>query len=157
MFTVSTSGTQLCNDIAVKPSDTKATIIVMLCASLLLSFHAANWSSPEMFSLQDTHCSFLFFFFLFFHRYGFGLPACRAYVEYLGGSLTLESMQGIGTDVYIRLRHINGKVESFRIWVTGPGDGCLEAWICTCILQACHSLCHTRTADQQFNCHWPLF
>lgn len=50
-------------------------------------------------------------------RYGFGLPACRAYVEYLGGSLTMESMQGIGTDVYIRLRHIDGKVESFRIWV----------------------------------------
>jgi len=49
------------------------------------------------------------------HGYGFGLPACRAYVEYLGGSLTMESMQGIGTDVYIRLRHIDGKRESFRI------------------------------------------
>lgn len=47
--------------------------------------------------------------------YGFGLPACKAYVEYLGGQLTLETMQGIGTDVYIRLRHIDGKMESFRI------------------------------------------
>jgi [3-methyl-2-oxobutanoate dehydrogenase (acetyl-transferring)] kinase len=49
------------------------------------------------------------------HGYGFGLPACRAYIEYLGGSLMLESMQGIGTDTYIRLRHIDGKQESFRI------------------------------------------
>jgi len=47
--------------------------------------------------------------------YGFGLPACRAYVEYLGGELTLETMQGFGTDIYIRLRHIDGKMESFRI------------------------------------------
>jgi [3-methyl-2-oxobutanoate dehydrogenase (acetyl-transferring)] kinase len=47
--------------------------------------------------------------------YGFGLPACRAYVEYLGGELSLETLQGFGTDVYIRLRHIDGKMESFRI------------------------------------------
>lgn len=25
-------------------------------------------------------------------------------------------MQGIGTDVYVRLKHIAGKEESFRIW-----------------------------------------
>jgi len=49
------------------------------------------------------------------HGFGFGLPTSRAYAEYLGGSLNLESMQGIGTDVYLRLRHINGKYESFRI------------------------------------------
>jgi [3-methyl-2-oxobutanoate dehydrogenase (acetyl-transferring)] kinase len=49
------------------------------------------------------------------HGYGFGLPACRAYVEYLGGTLTMETLQGIGTDIYIRLRHIDGKTESFRI------------------------------------------
>jgi len=49
------------------------------------------------------------------HGYGFGLPACKAYIEYLGGTLKLESMQGIGTDTYIRLRHIDGKQESFRI------------------------------------------
>lgn len=47
--------------------------------------------------------------------FGFGLPACRAYAEYLGGSLRLESMQGYGTEVYLRLRHIDGKHESFRI------------------------------------------
>ncbi|XP_028670859.1 3-methyl-2-oxobutanoate dehydrogenase [lipoamide] kinase, mitochondrial-like [Erpetoichthys calabaricus] len=49
------------------------------------------------------------------HGFGFGLPTSRAYAEYLGGSLTIQSLQGIGTDVYLRLRHIDGKEESFRI------------------------------------------
>ncbi|KAF7496677.1 [3-methyl-2-oxobutanoate dehydrogenase [lipoamide]] kinase [Sarcoptes scabiei] len=49
------------------------------------------------------------------HGFGFGLPTSRAYAEYLNGRLTIESMQGIGTDVYLRLRHIDGKHESFRI------------------------------------------
>ncbi|XP_043942300.1 3-methyl-2-oxobutanoate dehydrogenase [lipoamide] kinase, mitochondrial-like isoform X2 [Protopterus annectens] len=49
------------------------------------------------------------------HGFGFGLPTSRAYAEYLGGSLSIQSMQGIGTDVYLRLRHIDGKEESFRI------------------------------------------
>lgn len=47
--------------------------------------------------------------------FGFGLPTSRAYAEYLGGSLSIQSMQGIGTDVYLRLRHIDGKGESFRV------------------------------------------
>ena len=47
--------------------------------------------------------------------FGFGLPTTKAYAEYLGGSLDLVSMQGIGTDVYLRLKHIDGKLESFRI------------------------------------------
>lgn len=50
-----------------------------------------------------------------FYGFGFGLPTCRAYAEYLGGSLDIVSMQGIGTDVYLRLKHIDGKLESFRI------------------------------------------
>ncbi|EEC04863.1 3-methyl-2-oxobutanoate dehydrogenase [lipoamide] kinase, mitochondrial isoform X1 [Ixodes scapularis] len=49
------------------------------------------------------------------HGFGFGLPTSRAYAEYLGGTLTFETLQGIGTDVYLRLRHIDGKYESFRI------------------------------------------
>ncbi|XP_042165596.1 3-methyl-2-oxobutanoate dehydrogenase [lipoamide] kinase, mitochondrial isoform X3 [Oncorhynchus tshawytscha] len=49
------------------------------------------------------------------HGFGFGLPTSRAYAEYLGGSLSIQSMQGIGTDVYLRLRHIDGKGESFRV------------------------------------------
>lgn len=48
-------------------------------------------------------------------RFGFGLPTSRAYAEYLGGSVSIQSMQGIGTDVYLRLRHIDGKGESFRV------------------------------------------
>jgi len=43
------------------------------------------------------------------HGYGFGLPTSRAYAEYLGGSLTLHSMQGLGTDVYLRLKHFDDK------------------------------------------------
>ncbi|XP_050411184.1 3-methyl-2-oxobutanoate dehydrogenase [lipoamide] kinase, mitochondrial [Patella vulgata] len=49
------------------------------------------------------------------HGYGFGLPTAKAYAQYLGGSLTIETMSGIGTDVYLRLAHIDGKRESFRI------------------------------------------
>jgi len=60
-----------------------------------------------------------------FCRYGFGLPMSRAYAEFLGGSLTMESMQGLGTDVYLRLRRINETDESFRIWL----DCYIEQWI----------------------------
>jgi len=49
------------------------------------------------------------------HGYGFGLPASQAFARYLGGDITIESLQGIGTDVFIRLRHIDGKQEGFRI------------------------------------------
>lgn len=52
------------------------------------------------------------------HGYGFGLPTSRAYAEYLGGSLTLHSMQGLGTDIYLRLKHFNSTQEQtppFRI------------------------------------------
>ncbi|OQV23417.1 [3-methyl-2-oxobutanoate dehydrogenase [lipoamide]] kinase, mitochondrial [Hypsibius exemplaris] len=49
------------------------------------------------------------------HGFGFGLPTSLAYAKYLGGSLRIESMQGIGSDVYLRLRHIDGTRESFRI------------------------------------------
>ena len=50
-----------------------------------------------------------------FHSFGFGLPASKAYAEYLGGVLQVQTMQGIGTDVYLSLRHIDSKLESFRI------------------------------------------
>lgn len=49
------------------------------------------------------------------HGYGFGLPTSHAYAKYLGGALTLESLEGIGTDLYLRLSHIDGRSESFRI------------------------------------------
>ncbi|XP_002736817.1 branched-chain alpha-ketoacid dehydrogenase kinase-like [Saccoglossus kowalevskii] len=49
------------------------------------------------------------------HGFGFGLPTADAYAKFLGGSLEIQSMQGIGSDTYLRLRHIDGKFESFRI------------------------------------------
>ncbi|KAA0186990.1 hypothetical protein HAZT_HAZT003033 [Hyalella azteca] len=49
------------------------------------------------------------------HGFGFGLPTSRAYAQYMGGSLKVQTMQGIGTDVYLRLRHINSQGEAFRI------------------------------------------
>ncbi|KAL2891777.1 3-methyl-2-oxobutanoate dehydrogenase lipoamide kinase [Ceratocystis lukuohia] len=40
---------------------------------------------------------------------GYGLPLSRAYAEYFGGSLRVESLYGWGTDVYLRIKGI-GKV-----------------------------------------------
>lgn len=54
-------------------------------------------------------------FVISFYRYGFGLPSSITYADYLGGSLSMQTMQGIGTDVYLRLVHIDGTKESFRI------------------------------------------
>ena len=36
------------------------------------------------------------------HGYGFGLPTSKAYAEYLGGSIEFQTVQGIGTDFYLR-------------------------------------------------------
>ena len=47
--------------------------------------------------------------------YGFGLPTTRAYASFLGGALELYSLYGLGTDVYLKLSHINGPKDSFRI------------------------------------------
>lgn len=49
------------------------------------------------------------------HGFGFGLPTSRAYAQYMGGNLEIQTMQGIGTDVYLRIKHINSKFGSFRI------------------------------------------
>lgn len=48
------------------------------------------------------------------HGHGFGLPMSKCYAEYMGGSLILQSMQGYGTDVYLRLKRIDSQPESFR-------------------------------------------
>jgi [3-methyl-2-oxobutanoate dehydrogenase (acetyl-transferring)] kinase len=49
------------------------------------------------------------------HGYGFGLPTSRAYAEYLGGSLTFQSMQGIGSDFYLRIALIDNEPGVVRI------------------------------------------
>jgi len=48
--------------------------------------------------------------------YGVGLPIARAYAEYLGGSLEIRTLEKIGTDVYLTLKHIDPmEGHSFRI------------------------------------------
>ncbi|OON22264.1 ATPase/histidine kinase/DNA gyrase B/HSP90 domain protein [Opisthorchis viverrini] len=49
------------------------------------------------------------------HGFGFGLPLSRAYARQLGGDLQMYAIRSIGTDCYLRLRHIDGKTPSFRI------------------------------------------
>ena len=49
------------------------------------------------------------------HGYGFGLPTSKAYAEYLGGSLTFQSMQGIGSDFYLRIALIDDEPGRVRI------------------------------------------
>ncbi|KAM0257501.1 hypothetical protein ACHAQJ_004315 [Trichoderma viride] len=41
---------------------------------------------------------------------GYGLPLSRAYAEYFGGGIAVQSLYGWGTDVYLRLKGV-GKVE----------------------------------------------
>lgn len=41
---------------------------------------------------------------------GYGLPLSRAYAEYFGGGIALQSLYGWGTDVYLRLKGI-GKID----------------------------------------------
>lgn len=48
---------------------------------------------------------------------GMGLPLCKLYTKYLGGSLDLMSMPGVGTDVYLFLARIDAGSE-FRNSVT---------------------------------------
>ncbi|CAL8076617.1 unnamed protein product [Calicophoron daubneyi] len=47
--------------------------------------------------------------------YGCGLPISRAYARYFGGDITMQTIRPIGTDCYVRLRHIDGKGQPFRI------------------------------------------
>jgi len=49
------------------------------------------------------------------HGYGFGLPTSSAYAQYLGGSLQIQSLQGLGTDVYLRLKHLESPDHELRI------------------------------------------
>ncbi|KAF1994295.1 alpha-ketoacid dehydrogenase kinase [Amniculicola lignicola CBS 123094] len=44
---------------------------------------------------------------------GYGLPLGRAYAEYFGGGIAVQSLWGWGTDVYLSLRGV-GKMEEFE-------------------------------------------
>jgi len=46
---------------------------------------------------------------------GIGLPLSRAYANYLGGSIDIKSLHGIGCDTYVKLARID-TIEGFRIW-----------------------------------------
>jgi signal transduction histidine kinase len=41
---------------------------------------------------------------------GYGLPLSRAYAEYFGGSIAVQSLWGWGTDVYLTLQGV-GKID----------------------------------------------
>lgn len=41
---------------------------------------------------------------------GYGLPLSRAYAEYFGGGIAVQSLFGWGTDVYLRLKGV-GKID----------------------------------------------
>ncbi|KAL0578413.1 hypothetical protein V5O48_003563 [Marasmius crinis-equi] len=43
---------------------------------------------------------------------GYGLPMSRLYTKYFGGSLDLMSLEGLGTDVYLKLRCLDEAVNS---------------------------------------------
>jgi len=49
------------------------------------------------------------------HGFGFGLPTSKAYAEYMNGSLKIISMQGLGTDVILRLKHLDTDINALRI------------------------------------------
>jgi [3-methyl-2-oxobutanoate dehydrogenase (acetyl-transferring)] kinase len=49
------------------------------------------------------------------YGYGFGLPTSKVYAEYLGGSLSFQSMQGIGSDFYLRLALLDSESSTVRI------------------------------------------
>ena len=38
---------------------------------------------------------------------GIGLPIAKAYAKYLKGDLEIKSLDGIGTDTYLKIMHID--------------------------------------------------
>lgn len=44
---------------------------------------------------------------------GYGLPLSRAYAEYFGGGIAVQSLYGWGTDVYLRLKGV-GKIDAVK-------------------------------------------
>ncbi|CAN8102156.1 unnamed protein product [Discula destructiva] len=50
---------------------------------------------------------------------GYGLPLGRAYAEYFGGGVAVQSLYGWGTDVYLRLKGV-GKIQQQKSTGKGP-------------------------------------
>jgi len=48
---------------------------------------------------------------------GFGLPLARIYARYLGGELTLKSLEGYGLDAYLHLPRLGDKCENLPLHV----------------------------------------
>jgi pyruvate dehydrogenase kinase 2/3/4 len=54
---------------------------------------------------------------------GFGLPLARIYSRYLGGELTLKSMEGYGLDAYLHLPRLGDACENLPLPVKfSPGE-----------------------------------
>lgn len=54
---------------------------------------------------------------------GFGLPLARIYARYLGGELTLKSMEGYGLDAYLHLPRLGEACENLPLEVRfSPGE-----------------------------------
>lgn len=54
---------------------------------------------------------------------GFGLPLARIYARYLGGELTLKSMEGYGVDAYLHLPRLGDSCENLPLQVRfSPGE-----------------------------------
>jgi len=54
---------------------------------------------------------------------GFGLPLARIYARYLGGELTLKSMEGYGLDAYLHLPRLGDSCENLPLEVRfSPGE-----------------------------------
>jgi pyruvate dehydrogenase kinase 2/3/4 len=48
---------------------------------------------------------------------GFGLPLARIYARYLGGELTLKSLEGYGVDAYLHLPRLGDACENLPLQV----------------------------------------
>ena len=46
--------------------------------------------------------------------YGFGLPTAKTYADFLGGTLEVIPLYGLGTDVFLKLGHID-RPDCFRV------------------------------------------
>lgn len=49
------------------------------------------------------------------YGHGIGLPICRLYAQFFGGSLTLRQVSRVGVDVYLRLAFIHTNSERVKI------------------------------------------